>query len=59
MTANARGNADGVDADRSSHAHDGDSKFRSGNPWAASADTPLFGYFANNNQLLMRATYQF
>ena len=39
--------------------HDGDSKFRSGNPWTASADTHLFGYFANNNQLLMRATYQF
>lgn len=39
--------------------HDGDSKFNSGNPWTASTDTHLFGYFANNNQLLMRATYQF
>lgn len=39
--------------------HDGDSKFRSGDPWTASADTHLFGYFANNNQFLMRATYQF
>lgn len=39
--------------------HDGDSKFNDGNPWTTSADTHLFGYFANNNQLLMRATYQF
>lgn len=39
--------------------HDGDSKFSDGDPWTASADTHLFGYFANNNQLLMRATYQF